>query len=199
MIRSDELKSVVGKNAYSYYSYWISRKNRGSCPIETFGKSRLFNQFYKFANWVSNMNLPDKKLYIRFNILKGFTPDMWTSNEVYVKFIDWIDIKWNAEDHFKYTYLTLRQIAKKEDCELNMAILNIPPNQILTLVRCRKLSPWVLLKMKSFRQVLINLSQEQKIHFQETIRPSHWSKIIKDPNLKEDNYIIAEAVKRAKM
>ncbi len=199
MIRSEEIRSIRGRNAYNLYSYWLSRKRRGTHTIATFGKSKLFSAFYKFAGWVSKVNLPDKQLYVRFTIMKDYPPTMWTDNAVYVQFLDWIDMKWRADDHFRYTFNTLQKISKAADCPIGEALDQLHPNQILVYVKARKLSPWVLLRMKSFKTIIANLSKEQQLHFQQTIRPIHWRKMIEDPTKVDDNFLIKEAVRRAKL
>jgi len=199
MVRHAQVRSVVGKRAYGLYSYWLSRKKQGNHNLATFSKSKFFSSFYKFAKWSTKVNIPDKQLYIRFNILKNYPPNMWTDNMVYVQFIEWIDMKWTAADHFRYTYNTLKQISNAAECDITDALNQLHPNQILVYVTARKLSPWVLLWMKSFKTLFANLSTEQRLRFQQAIRPMHWTKIIQDPALAEDNYLIKEAVRRAKI
>ena len=165
MIRAEELKSVKGQAAYELYSYWLSNKKKGKHTLNTFGQSKFFSTFYKFVTWSNKVNVPDKKLYIRFMNLKDYPPTMWTDNLVYAQFLEWIDMKWTAADHFKHTYVTLQKISKVAECDISEAFGMLNPNHVLVYVRARKLSPWVLLKMQSFKEMFITLTKEQQLLF----------------------------------
>lgn len=195
MIRHEQLQSPKGNSAYRFYSYWLSKKARGRHNITTFGQSKYFNAFYKFVTWSKKVRIPDREQYIRYMVMKDYPPSMWTENDVYVEFLDWIDRKWSADDHFRYTYMTLRKIAEVAECDISEALLQLHPNEVLVYVKARKLSPWVLLKMNSFKQLFKNLTAEQRVHFEQVIRPIHWSKILKDPSKEHENQLIHEAVK----
>lgn len=199
MIRDEELRSVRGQTAFRFYSYWLSKKKRGKYNIKTFGQSKYFSIFYKFVDWAKKVKLPDRELYIRFTILKDYPPSMWMENAVYVQFLDWIDNKWSADDHFRQTFNTLKAISNAADCELGQALEQLHPNEVLVYVRARKLSPWVLLKMSSFKRMFKGLNPEQRLIFEQTIRPIHWGKILQDPSKAEDNEIITLAVKQVKL
>jgi hypothetical protein len=199
MVRDEQLRSVRGQSSFRFYSYWLSKKKRGKYNIKTFGQSKYFKTFYDFVDWSKKVKLPDREQYIRFMILKDYPPSMWTSNAVYVQFLDWIDAKWTADDHFRQTFNTLKAISKAAECELSEALLQLHPNEVLVYVRARKLSPWVLLKMQSFKKMYSTLNPEQQLMFEQTIRPIHWGKILKDPAKQDDNELIALAVKQVKL
>lgn len=199
MIRAEELRSPRGQAAYRFYTYWLNTKKRGKHNIKTFGQSKFFSAFYKFVSWSKKVKIPDREQYIRYMVLKDYHPTMWYTNEVYIEFLDWIDRKWTADDHFKQTYKTLRSISVVAECEVNEALFQLHPNEILIYVKARKLSPWVLLKMDAFKTIYKKLTPEQQLHYEQVIRPRHWGTILKDPNKADDNELIRLAVKEANL
>lgn len=197
MIRDEELKSPRGKAAYELYSYWLLNKRKGSHTLATFGQSKCFQAFYRYVGWANKVKLPDKRSYIRYMNIKDYQPTMWTDPMVYTQYLEWIDFKWTAEEHFKVTYTTLKKISEAAECPMNEAIFILHPNELMLYVRARKLSPWVLLRMKGFKKFLQSLTVEQQTLMRETIRPSHWGKILQDPAKEEENMLIREATERA--
>lgn len=179
MQREKDLHSIDGQIAYEYYSRWIRQKKKGSHTILTFKDSRYFTSIFQFTKWTRRVNIPDVDRYISFMILKKYDPPMWMDDQAYVEYLQHLDKMCTVDDHVAYTIKTLQSIAKQQDCNLPEALGKLTSGEMLQLVRQRKLSPWVLVHMESFKMMVGALTEFDQIHFVNTIKPKFWKAHIK--------------------
>lgn len=168
--------TLQGKRAFAYYQTWLRLHTRliAGITIDQFASSKDCTTFCKFSEWSKQVKLPDVDRFIRVMVSWKFHPQMWMMDEVYVKYIDFIDRTSTVDDHIRNTFNTLKSIAKVTDCSLYEAISKLALGEILTLVRARKLSPWVLLKMNSFLELYKGFNDLQKQQLVATINPKYW-------------------------
>jgi hypothetical protein len=198
MVRHNRvINTAVGRKALLLFQLWVRIKTKMSktmISVESFIASRFCQTFLNFVEWSTKTNLPDVEKYINTMVSWKFEPNMWMMDQVYVKYIDFIDRTASVDDHVRNTFNTLSKIASAADCDVNQAIHQLEVNQLMVLVRARKISPWVLLKMNGFQQIYGSLSTLQKSKLIETIVPNYWKeKFVQFPDETSD---IVEFVKR---
>lgn len=197
MLRDEQSKSTRGYAAYNLYISWLKCKKRKAVNKKTFATSKLFSHFYKFAHWNNAVKLPDTKKYISAMVMWKFDPVMWCRDDVYSKYIDFIDQTSNVEDHLRYTYNTLAKVAQTVECNLNQTFDYLELYMVLEYIQARKLSPWVLIKIPAFKRFFSKLNSFQKQKLEQFIRPSYWGEYIKQhPN---ETKLIVEFIEKAKL
>lgn len=176
--RIDQSNSVHGQTAYRYCLMWIKKRHRGHMSMETFTKSAMFTNFFKFAIWTQRVHIPDVDRYVSYMIMKTFNPNVWTMDATYVQFINHIDLSFKVDDHIDNTVRTLGWIARKYDCELSEALNQVTISKLMSMITQRRLSPWVLIYMKSFQKIVHELPDVDKRHCTNTLNPSKWKEHI---------------------
>lgn len=175
MERHEEIKTPIGQAAYSLYCTWMTLYKRNSPPIETFMVSRYYNGFIKFAEYVQQMNLPDVEGFIRLMIEKDLSPFLWTNDKVYVLYLENLDRRTNPIKQAEISISTMIKLADILEIDVSKVFETVSPNDILQLIRERRLSPWLLLFSSSFRYMLAHrCTPEQRNLFEQLIRPMYW-------------------------
>lgn len=178
MDKHEKLHSLVGRTAHRYFNKWLKEKKRRECTLTTFGTSRFFISFYNFTIWKRKVKIPNIEQYIRLMVIWQFDPTVWTHDQVYTKYIEFIDKMSTVEDHIKNTWKTLKQVSNVVECDVCDVFDHLEPYMILDYIRARKLSPWVLLKIKPFKIKYRELPEQVRMQFNELIRPKFWSELM---------------------
>jgi hypothetical protein len=197
MMREENLHSVRGQSAYNLFCKWNTLKKRGQVNKKTFGESKSFSHFYKFAKWKNDVKIPDTQKYISAMVMWDIPPVMWTRDDVYAKFIDFLDSVSTVEDHITYTYSTLRKISEVVECPISQAFQHLELHMVIEYIQARKLSPWIILKIKGFRAFFLTLNGFQKQKLEAFIRPTYWANRIKEQP--EDTALIEQFIEQAKL
>lgn len=195
MIRSQQLKSAAGVTAFNCYCKWLQyTKKKAVINKQTFGTSRYFAAFFKFVEWKRQVKIPDVDQFIRLMARYQYDPYMWTHDQVYSRYIEFIDRTSTVDDHILTTYKTIQQVAKAAEVEKADIFSVLELHMVMDYVRARKLSPWVLIKMKSFTTFYSNLNESQRLALMDVIRPKFWGEII--ASKPEDTQLIVDFLKR---
>ena len=197
MEREQQLHSVRGQSAYRIFCKWNTFKRVAQVNKKTFGTSRSFSHFYKFAKWKNDVKIPDIDKFISAMVMWQLPPVMWTRQDVYVKYIDLLDTVSTVDDHLRYTYETLRKVSSVVECELNQAFDYLELHMVIEYIEARKLSPWVIIKIKGFKRFFASLNGFQKQKLETFIRPSYWKTRIKENP--QDTEIIEQFIEKAMM
>lgn len=175
--------TIQGKRSHLLFQLWMrlhTKLPNSVIEVQQYIDSKYCTTFLNFVEWSKNINLPDVEKYIRIMVKWKFPPNMWTRDDVYVKYIDFIDRTSTVDDHIRNTFNTLKKIATAAECEISEAINYLEIDQILVLVRARKLSPWVLLKTNGFKKLYAQLTSIQKTRVVATIQPAYWQEKFKN-------------------
>ena len=202
MEKAEILRSNIGHIAYDYYRKWLSTKRRANVNIDTFGSSKYFNQFVKFAKWVKKSKMHDLEGYLRFMNMKDFPPHMWTTPDVYQQYLEFVDRKWGPEDHARHTIKFLEKFARRLIDELDMddrpefpirfALEELSLVELAKFITNRTVSPWILLNSTVFKRKFVNASQDRKAAISRTMDMTYWK--AKMANNPEDNDYIKDVV-----
>jgi len=173
--RNEEVKTPVGQSAWQYYQDWMHAHKRAAPAVEIFLSSRYYMSFIKFAKFVQSVKLPDVKAFIWLMKEKDLPPPVWTSNQVYVNYIEYLDRKTSPLQQANITVNTLLELAEKYNTSTSNLFHIIHPNEVINLVRERRLSPWVLLCSEQFKQFIgKRANPEQRILLSSLIRAGYW-------------------------
>ena len=114
-------------------------------------------------------------------------PTLWTNDEIYTSYIEFLDHKVPPMEQVSMSIQTLLAYADKREIDIADVFEHLEPMDIIHMVRVRKLSPWLLLFSKKFKQMFKErLTPEQKIILETLIRPDFWAKRFEDhPNIIE--------------
>ena len=181
MKHEDEFKTIVGQSAWIYYQMWMKCKRR---PIDLdnpsiFLSSSFFTTFIKFTKFIQKTKLPVPDKFIWLMVKKDIPPKMWTRDDVYSMYMDFIDSAMDPLVQIQTSINTLFDKSDIHNVDVSNVFEKIPPNELLHLIRLRQLSPWLLLFSKSFGVVIKNkMSSEQRIILETLIRPEYWGEKI---------------------
>jgi hypothetical protein len=184
MKREEEFRSVQGQSAWIYYQEWM-KANRRQVPKSTsFLHSQFFNSFMRFSAFVKRVHLPDPKTFILIMAQKQISPTMWLADEVYAQYLEHLDRRGDPNKIAEITVNTLFDIADALQCDVNEVFNHLTANEVIQLLRERRLSPWILLNSGKFKKFFINsTSPEERIIMESIIRPEYWAdKFKKQPN-----------------
>jgi len=175
MIRDEEFRSTEGQAAWLYYQKWMKAYRRLVPNSKAFLTSKYFNSFYRFAKFVKAAKIPDVDVFISLMKDRDISPTIWTNDQVYSLYLEYIDRKMTPLRHVEITINTLFDLADDKDVNIDDIFSIVTPNEIIQLLRQRKLSPWFLLNSAKFKEFFINkTTSEEKIVMESIIRPKYW-------------------------
>ena len=176
MKRAEEMKSPIGQGAWAFYQAWMKAYKRMVPHIDSFTKSKYYQSFIRFAEHVKKLNIPDPEAFIALMKDKDISPTIWTNDQVYAMYLEYLDRRASPTSQAQITIDTLFKIADAADCETSEVFDILTGNEIIVLLRERRLSPWILLFSKKFKNMLIhNVTDEQRIIMESIIRPRYWT------------------------
>lgn len=177
MRRDAEFRTPTGQAAWQFYQKWMKASRRKVPKPDAFLKSSYYNAFVKFAEFALKVNIPDVDAYIRIMTSGSIAPTMWSLNEAYALYIDWMDRKESPANHAMITVDTLYEMA--DDLGLDDAsevFTHADPADVIQLLRQRRLSPWILLKSSKFKKFFTSrCSPEERMIMESIIRTKYWS------------------------
>lgn len=108
-------------------------------------------------------------------VMKDYPPTIWCNDEVYVIYLEFLDRKAPPMECATLSIETLISYSDKKDIRLPEVFTQISIQEVIHLLRVRRLSPWLLLFSKTFKSALVNrATDEQRIILENLIRPSYW-------------------------
>jgi len=184
MIRAEEFRTVEGQAAWRYYQAWMKAYRRMVPRDRSYLKSKYFNSFMRFATFVKKMKIPDTDAFIWLMKEKDISPTIWTNDQVYSLYLEFMDRKVSPKRHAEITINTLFDEADEREIDVSEIFNNITPNELINLLRRRQVSPWFLLNSKKFKEFFIkSTSSEEKIIMGSIIKHHYWKKKFEDnPN-----------------
>lgn len=175
MKRDKELKTIDGQTALIYYQQWMKQMKKLPPPAASFLSSRYFRTFMDFVKFAKSVRLPNPEKFIWFAVQKKFTPIMWSSNDVYTLYLEFLDHKTPPMEQANTSITTLLNYADRHNIDVSNVFDHIEPYEIISFLQTRQLSPWLLLLSKKFKQFLINrTTSEQQMIIESVIRPEYW-------------------------
>lgn len=182
MDREKQLQTPIGQAALSFYGDWFRCQRRLVPNAKTFRTSKYYNAFIKFATFVRDVHIADPTIFIKMMVDRGMPPMLWTNDQAYALYLEYLEKKLTPMEQVKLSLKTMLNLADRTDCDISEVFEKITPNEIMQLIRERKLTPWLLLNSRAFRVMFQKSSPEQRKIFEDLIRPPYWNyKFNKDP------------------
>lgn len=176
MKRYDEFQSPAGQAAVGYYQRWMRVMKRNPPAASAFLDSKYFRTFMNFAQFVSKVSLPLPDKFIWLMNEKGYPPTMWTNDDAYTQYLEFLDRRAEPMDQVALSIRTLLSVADAHDADIGDVFDYMTPPEMMQLVRLRRLSPWLLLHSRKFKMFFRDkMSDEQKIILESLINPEYWS------------------------
>lgn len=188
-LRYEELRSPIGQAAYAYYCEWMKQYKRKAPPIDTFGTSRYYTAFVKFAKYVNDVSLPAPNTFIRLMSDRDISPTLWARAQCYSIYLEFYDKSVDPLDQVQLSIMTLLDICEKENVEMPDVFNHLQVPRINELLRLRKLSPWLIFCSQTFGQFLKTLSPDDWSEMSKIVNPSHWSE-----KLAQNKKIVADII-----
>jgi len=174
MLREEELRSVIGQAAWSYYQKWIKAQRKTIPATTSFVKSRYFRSFIKFTEFVKATQMTDPDLFIKLMVEKTMQPTIWCNDQVYSMYLEHLEFNISPLRQIQITVRTMCKIADIAECEVEDVFELLPMTEILHLIRQRKLSPWVLLNSVKFKAVVDRASEDEHEALGSLIHSMYW-------------------------
>lgn len=167
------MQTPAGQTALSFYQTWNKCCHRHINPT-SFLASKYFVTFIKFAKFVQKIQLPEPDMFIKLMVKRDLPPTLWTSDQVYAIYMEYLDKQLTPAQHAKITINTLFRLADAHEVGVGDVFKVIHCNEVIALIRERQLSPWILLFSKQFKELLISAAPEQRVILETIIRADHW-------------------------
>lgn len=174
--RQQEIRTPIGQAAYSYYREWMRIRRFKEQSAAAFIDSNFYNAFINFAKMVQATNIGKPERYIQLMVECDIPPVLWCRDNAYAIYLDWVDTLSDPMDTVQNSIEYLIEMGKKLGVDLPNIIDALGSQQVLSLIRQRRLSPWVVFNSKKFGDMLRALSQDELKAFNLVINSSYWAK-----------------------
>lgn len=194
MLRSREIQSMQGQQAYQLYKLWLEKQRRKPPTIEVFITSTYYTSFYKFAGHARELGISDPDLFVQLMVGQGISPALWTRGDCYDLFIEHLDKKSDPYRQAENTLKELMGIAEKLDCSIGDVFGKLHYGEIMTLLNQHKLSPWILFCSGRFKERLAAFDEAEKTNLLRTIGATYWAhKLEEKPAVVQDmKHLVSE-------
>jgi len=172
--RSEELKSPLGQAAYGYYREWMKLKRFSQPGAAAFMESKFYRQFINFAQLVIDANISRPEKFIELMVEADVNPSLWCREQCYAIYLEWTDKLSDPLDQVQESINYLLDLGEKEGVELTEIFSHLGPQRVLSLVRQRRLTPWLLFCSPSFGKLLKTLDHSQLTVFNNIVQASYW-------------------------
>jgi len=192
MKRAKDINTIEGMAAYAIYSNWMKLQKRKVPTIETFSTSRYFTSFVRFFHHAKRLNLPSTDSFVKLMVQNTISPMLWSRDEFYSMYLEWIDRKQDPIDQAAITVETIYKIAEAAELPVNKIFSVLEPNEVVHLIRQRQLSPWLLLCSKTFKEFLVGVSDIDRENLFNVIGYAYWAdKFEANPTIVQNMKLIA--------
>ena len=173
--RAGELASPLGQAAFGYYREWMRLKKFSQPGSNAFVESKYYRAFINFARLVIDANVPKPDRYIALMVEADILPILWCRDQAYALYLGWLDKLSDPLELVKESVSYLMDIADSENVKLYTVFSHLGPQRVLSLIRQRRLTPWLLFCSQAFdKQVLKKLDSSQLIAFNAVVNSGYW-------------------------
>jgi len=172
--RLEQLKSPLGQAALGYYRDWMKLKKFSQPSAEAFMESRYYRPFITFAQLVIDANISRPDRYAELMVEGDISPTLWCRGQCYAMYLEWTDKLTDPLDQVQESINYLLDLCEKEGVELPKIFEHLGAQRVLSLVRQRRLTPWLLFCSPKFGKFLKLLDQSQLKVFDGVVSSSYW-------------------------
>lgn len=175
MQRAEDHQSPQGQAAWGFYEQWLRAKKRTSPSPQSFLDSKYYTTFMNFVKFCKDVQLVNPEKFISLAADRNYPPHMWTMDFIYVEYMEYLDKRVNPIDQVSASIKTMIKLSDTMDVDVSDIFDQIHPNDVIHLLRLRKLSPWFLLLSQRFNTFFNRISPEQRVLIETLIRPEYWA------------------------
>lgn len=183
MKRLEDMRTMLGQRAWMFYKDWLRLQKKRVPDDRTFISSTFYNSFMKFARFVKKTQLPFPDEFMKFAISKNYPPTFWTYNDIFLEYQEHLNTVVPMEKHIEKTFETIFDLADIFDCKSGDIFNYLEANDLLILLRQRKLSPLVLLVSAKFYDYIEKVKSDHPELYtiiSTNIRYNYWQKRLQD-------------------
>jgi hypothetical protein len=175
--RFELMSSYIGKKSYFFYELWMLSYKRKVPTIEVFMTSQYFNAFVRFAEYVDKVKLYSPDLFIKLMKELDISPTLWCDSELFDVYQSWLDMRHDPMDHVNTTVETLFNLTEIFNCQtVKDALFKLHPREMIQLIRNRKISLYVVLCSKVFKEVISRMEAHDKHEMSRLLNVDYISK-----------------------
>lgn len=172
----DLANSIEGEKAFALYQRWIKQSKGGIVKKPSFLTSRYFNAFIKISEFLDQVDIIDRAMYVDFMSKKKYFPNVWMESTAFDQFRSHLDSKIPPIKLIKISAKTISDESEDLGCDSSEYFDFVEPYHVLHLFETRKLSVWLLLQSSKFRTfVNKRLNQDQKIVMKTFLDSKKWA------------------------
>ena len=173
--RAQELMSPIGQAAYSFYCTWMKLKRYSQPSSAAFLESKYYRQFLKFAQLVADAQISKPERYIELMVSAEIMPPLWCRDACYAVYIDWMDKLEKPMDQVASGVSFLLDVCEKENVTMDTVFKHLGAQRLISLVRQRKLSPWLIFCCQSFSVFVRDIDKHQLSALNLIVNASYWA------------------------
>lgn len=175
MKRDEELRTPQGQTALNYYQLWMRTMKRNPPSASAFLTSRYYRTFMNFVEFSRNVDLPKPEKFIWLMVQKDLPPTIWTTDDAYTTYLEFLDRKTSPMDQASMSIETLISVADRKEIPICDVFGVLTAQDIIHMLRTRRLSPWLLLFSKKFKHLFANETNiDQRLIIENLVRPEYW-------------------------
>lgn len=187
MLRSREIQTVVGQQAYQLYKLWLEKQRKKPPPVETFITSTFYTAFFKFAQFTRATSVNRPEVYVDLMVKEGLSPSLWRGDDAYRMYIEHIDKKLDPYLQAETTLKVLDEIVMQKKVQLSSVFDSLAFGEVLSLVSKKHLSPWLLFCSGKFRAWMGKLDRSDQELLLMTMGYSYWKDVLdRNPAIVKD-------------
>lgn len=181
MIRDEELRTPTGQAALNYYQLWMRTMKRNPPTASAFLTSRYYRTFMNFVEFTRAVDLPKPEKFIWLMVTKNYMPTLWTTDDAYVMYLEFLDRKTPPMEQALMSVDTLIKVADKNNIDLSDVFTVLTVQDLIHMLRTRRLSAWLMLFSKKFQHMYVNVANlDQRLIIDNLIRPEYWEDKVLD-------------------
>jgi hypothetical protein len=180
-----ETKTPIGQLAFLCYEMWTIDRRRVPPTLELFMTSRFYSSFVEFARFTKRVQLPRIDLFIKLMVNKQYPPTLWRLDDVYLDYLMYLDYQLTPLEQVTYSVSTIDDISYQMGVDTSKFFDYITVDEIIDLVRARRLTPWFLFGSDRFKALLLSnqMTNDQQTILEALIQPAYWAEKMKaDPS-----------------
>ena len=172
-LAKNEKHTQMGLMTYQKF-YEFTQKGKTTKTFEEFVKSPYYTAFVKFGSFMVNTAPIYPELFVEYVVKSGVKLDHWCRDELYEKYISDLIKKEPADGAIQRTIKTMMDWADTQDSPWEHYFKYVNLNRATHDIKEGLISPWVLLHVKSGKEMLRRMNDEQLEIVGPMIDPKFW-------------------------
>ena len=173
--RAQELMTPIGQAAFGYYRDWMKHKRFSQPGAAAFMESKYYRAFINFAQLIVDANISNPEKYIALMVQHDLLPVLWCRDAAYSIYLEWVDKFSDPLDEVQESINYLFDLCEKINANIDDIFKTLGPEKVLSLVRQRRLTPWLIFCSTKFGNLLKEMDKSQLSAFNTVVNASHWA------------------------